>query len=313
MPVLGFRTQGRRDGHENTPSRPRALRFTLPMNAEGITVREGNLPAEIPCGAGKLVIKRFADTEVIFDEIGTDGEEVRAEIYYERRQRHESSTEWVIQHDWGLRPNVRLFDAEGNEVEADISHRDPDSVRVGFGQPQSGVSICIESRHQVEIYLDPATDRVTLVTPEEEHEGPASPVEPPDLTTAVRSSTSEGRELLERAKKELVDQMYPPSLKELLQRKLDEGYRLLENVPSWAGDISKSFSGIPVTTEAHVDNWTFQVEALLTDDPKRLAIFRIPRPFDALKTLATLAGGSPLRDRLEHELHQLEEIIKGLP
>lgn len=309
MPILAFKTQGRQNALEGTRSRPRALRFILPLEAEGRTVREGDLPAEIQSGAGNLIVKRFTDSGVIVDEHGTKGEEIRAEVYYESRLRHESSTEWVIRHDWGLRPNVRVLDAEGNEVVADVNQRSADTTVIRFGQPQSGVSVCIESRHMIEAFLDAPNDEWLHESPSQattSHDTPTSP-------DRLRNPIPEETQRLEGLKQELVDQVYPPSLKELLQRKLDEGYKLLENVPSWLGDVSKAFSGVPTTTEAHVDNWAFQVEALLKEDPRRLAIFRISRPpYDALKTLAGITG-NPLRERLEHELHQLEEVIRGLP
>jgi hypothetical protein len=97
-----------------------------------------------------------------------------------------------------------------------------------------------------------------------------------------------------------------------LQRKLDEGFALRKRLPDLMVDVTASLSGIPTATDADVDNWTFQVEAILHDEPKRLGIFRIPKPYDALRTAAGL-GESPLKQQLDHSLNQLEEVIKGLP
>lgn len=135
----------------------------------------------------------------------------------------------------------------------------------------------------------------------------------PSQSTSLRSART--RDAITRQQeivRDLEDQVHPPSLKEQLQRKLDEGVALLERVPDLVATFAVSLSGIPVATEAEIDNWAFQVEAILDDEPKRLAIFRIPMAFDALRAMARV-GENPLRQRLDHLLHQLEEVIKGLP
>jgi hypothetical protein len=73
-----FRTANRAAHHESTGGHPQALRFLFPMTA---TVRETDLPMELPCDGGTIIIKRFTDSGFAFEEQGTAGVEVRAEVY----------------------------------------------------------------------------------------------------------------------------------------------------------------------------------------------------------------------------------------
>ncbi len=77
--LVQFTTANRSEHHEDTRRRPKALRFLFPMQA---TVREADLPMDLPCGGGKLIIKRFTDQGFSFEEKETGGDEVRAEVYF---------------------------------------------------------------------------------------------------------------------------------------------------------------------------------------------------------------------------------------
>jgi len=76
-PFVAFTTAGRI--HEaRTGKRPQALRFIKPTSR---IVRRQDLPAEIPCGAGKLIIKAFTAEGFVVEEENTVGDEVRVEYY----------------------------------------------------------------------------------------------------------------------------------------------------------------------------------------------------------------------------------------
>lgn len=74
-----FSTQGRTTAEIATGKKPRALRFVLPTKQ---TIRESDLPAEVPVGKGRLVIKRFTENGFTFEESETIGDEVRTEVYF---------------------------------------------------------------------------------------------------------------------------------------------------------------------------------------------------------------------------------------
>jgi hypothetical protein len=79
LDLVHFSTQGRISVEITTGRKPRALRFIIPIEQ---TVREPDLPAEVPVGKGKLIIKRFTERGFAFEERGTVGDDVRAEIYF---------------------------------------------------------------------------------------------------------------------------------------------------------------------------------------------------------------------------------------
>ncbi len=75
-----FTTRGRASAKSpNTGRKPRALRFTKPVVQ---TVREPDLPAEVPVGKGQLIVKRFTEHGFAFEERGTVDDEVVAEVYF---------------------------------------------------------------------------------------------------------------------------------------------------------------------------------------------------------------------------------------
>src|ERR1700682_5701183 len=79
VPFVRFTTEGRNAREIETGGRPSRLRFTLPTEQ---MVRFDDLPANVPVGKGRLVVKRFTNSGFAFEEINTSGEWVAAEIYY---------------------------------------------------------------------------------------------------------------------------------------------------------------------------------------------------------------------------------------
>ena len=77
-PSVRFTTEGKLEQNFNLRGRPKALRF---VTLGGRIVKEADLPVEIPCGKGKLVIKLFTDTGFSWDEVGTIGDRVQVEFY----------------------------------------------------------------------------------------------------------------------------------------------------------------------------------------------------------------------------------------
>lgn len=51
------------------------------------------------------------------------------------------STSWVITHNIGYKPNISLFDNEGNNIEGDISHSSDNQITVTFAIQISGTAI----------------------------------------------------------------------------------------------------------------------------------------------------------------------------
>ena len=77
---VDFTTEGRDAVAISTGGQFQALRFVKPVEK---IVHATDLPAEIQCSSGKLIIKRFNRDSFAIEEQGTTGEEVRVEIYYE--------------------------------------------------------------------------------------------------------------------------------------------------------------------------------------------------------------------------------------
>lgn len=96
MPTVHFKTANAGAHHVPTTGRPRALRFTHPVEK---TVGEDSLPVELDCGnGGRLIIKRFTADGFTVEEINTSETEVIAEVYYEEAR---SASEG---RDLGTRP-----------------------------------------------------------------------------------------------------------------------------------------------------------------------------------------------------------------
>lgn len=77
-PQKSFVTEGRRNREIDIGGFPRTLRFLEPTDT---TIRENDLPSELPCGNGKLAVVRFFDKGFVLDEINTSGDRVRVDFY----------------------------------------------------------------------------------------------------------------------------------------------------------------------------------------------------------------------------------------
>jgi hypothetical protein len=86
-----WKTEEGRDFHHLAGGHPRALRFVKPHE---VTVREGNLPFDIPAGdSGRIVVKKFLSDGFTVDEIGSSDVEVEAEVYLKHEDdRRETGT-----------------------------------------------------------------------------------------------------------------------------------------------------------------------------------------------------------------------------
>ena len=83
VPFVQFETRGQAARELNIGGKPEKLRFVVPTEQ---IVSERDLPAEILIGKGKLIIKRFTENGLSFEERKTNGDTVKAEIYYAREQ-----------------------------------------------------------------------------------------------------------------------------------------------------------------------------------------------------------------------------------
>jgi hypothetical protein len=75
---VNWRTEGLRGRHVHLDRKPRALRIFHPVD-QLIT----KVPAEFPVGQGRVIVTRFFDGGFMVDEIGTVGDVVRAQPYFE--------------------------------------------------------------------------------------------------------------------------------------------------------------------------------------------------------------------------------------
>ena len=78
VPSVQFTTANMQAREVDTGGKLKRLRFTVP--AEKIVSVE-DLPASVPVGKGRLIIKRFTDKGFSFEEQNTSGEWVIAEVY----------------------------------------------------------------------------------------------------------------------------------------------------------------------------------------------------------------------------------------
>ena len=77
-PQKHFKTQGQRGRVVDIGGKPKMLRFLEPNE---YIVEEKDLPKEVPCGDGKLLITRFFDKGFVVDETDTVGDFVRVDFY----------------------------------------------------------------------------------------------------------------------------------------------------------------------------------------------------------------------------------------
>lgn len=78
---VSYETEGRRHfAYGGLGRRPKAIRFDKP---EDRILRPTDLPAEIPSGAGRLVVEKFYSDGVVIDEDGTSGDSVGFVVYFD--------------------------------------------------------------------------------------------------------------------------------------------------------------------------------------------------------------------------------------
>ena len=77
---IQFTTEGERSRFFLTEHAPRVLRF---VTLGGHIVRETDIPKDIPCGLGKLVVTQFTSTGFVLAEQNTIGDRVRVVVYFE--------------------------------------------------------------------------------------------------------------------------------------------------------------------------------------------------------------------------------------
>jgi hypothetical protein len=134
---------------------------------------------------------------------------------------------------------------------------------------------------------------------EAERQDVTPPVSPPAQTGALR------RAMAKSAKNQ--------QLRDDLQGAYNEGYAIRQALPR-RGMPTFSILSSPAT-EQDVENWEANVEHLLADHPKLVAVFRYrPLPPPPVRTLAATLSSilSEPERRMGQRLAQLEKIIKGL-
>lgn len=78
MPIVTFNTANLKNRHIEIGRKPKKLRFVMPNEQ---VVEE--LPATVPLGKGRLVIKQFTRSGFLIDEYDTIGDYAKAEIYFD--------------------------------------------------------------------------------------------------------------------------------------------------------------------------------------------------------------------------------------
>jgi hypothetical protein len=78
---VGYETSGRRHfAYGDFKRRPKAVRFSKP---EDRLLRSVDLPYEMPCGTGRLVVEKFYADGIVIDEDGTSGDPVAFVAYFD--------------------------------------------------------------------------------------------------------------------------------------------------------------------------------------------------------------------------------------
>lgn len=77
-PIYQFETQGKGQRAFDIGGRPQALRFRKPVDK---IVKPEDLPIELPCGQGKIVVIAFLDKGFVVEEQNTIGDLVVVERY----------------------------------------------------------------------------------------------------------------------------------------------------------------------------------------------------------------------------------------
>jgi hypothetical protein len=81
LPQASFATKGRRHfAFDDFHRQPRAVRFSKPVDR---LVTRADLPADLPCGRGRLVVEKFYAEGLVLDEVGTIGDPVAFVAYLE--------------------------------------------------------------------------------------------------------------------------------------------------------------------------------------------------------------------------------------
>lgn len=54
-----------------------------------------------------------------------------------------AAAEWIVNHNFGYKPDVSIYDNGGNEVEAQVLHMSDNQVRIYFAAANAGFARCI--------------------------------------------------------------------------------------------------------------------------------------------------------------------------
>lgn len=92
---------------------------------------------EIPPSASTAV----ALSPVVQGEKGDKGPSGNAAIHYEHLQSI-ASTEWIVNHNLGLRPQVNVLSLGGVTMWAEVVHSSLNQTVVYFDDPQTGIVVC---------------------------------------------------------------------------------------------------------------------------------------------------------------------------
>lgn len=101
--------------------------FTFPTGpgvGEGIV-----LASAVPSGAIINVPKTIVETII-------------AENFYYEHIQSAPAAEWTINHNLGKRPNISVYDSEGDEVLVAVEHTDVNTAHIYWPAPTTGAAYC---------------------------------------------------------------------------------------------------------------------------------------------------------------------------
>ena len=109
------------------------------MSIARVTVVKQVAQVQVQPGAGSVKVSEVAKPAVI--QVGITGPQGPAHQVYLHAQATPAAT-WTINHNLGLKPDIALIDAGGNEVEGAILHTSDNQAVASFAVAIAGTARC---------------------------------------------------------------------------------------------------------------------------------------------------------------------------
>ncbi len=99
------------------------------------------VPAAPHVGSG-IVLAPTAASGAITNVPKTVVETVIAENFYYEGTQTTPASEWTFTHNLGKRPNVTVYDSDGDEILIDVEHVNLNTIHIIWPVPTAGSVIC---------------------------------------------------------------------------------------------------------------------------------------------------------------------------